>query len=294
MIAKTENKLQALKLFSPMTLKRRGNGSLGKKSIEQMNLVLQRRILPFMDSKGIDLKNLGEVLKAGKEFLKARQEEIKGNTLRKEKSILSSFIAQNFSVNPKRIELELSEIKIPEMGTDKTEKAISFDDLKEKIDEMENPKHKLLLKASYYSGARVSEIIGLKLKDGKKSQDQKEIIFHTIGKGSKDRSIRMSLELFSEIIEVFQSKSEKNKKGILFFNPRNKEGRFTRQSLWQITNKRGFNPHQLRHSRASHLIEDGMVINAVQKLLGHSSPMTTVKFYVHTHPKTESLQKRTL
>lgn len=259
-----------------------------------MNLVIEKRFLPWMDKSSFDLRNVSETLQGAKEYLRERQEEVKANTLRKEKAILSSFIAKSFPVNPKRIELELSEIKIPEMGTDKTMKAIPFEELKNSLNEVSNPKHKLIMKALYYSGARISELISLRIKDGKRSQDGEEIFFHTIGKGNKDRLIRIPLELFKEVILVFNSKSEKNTKGILFFNPRNKKGRFTRQGLFQITNQRGFSPHQMRHSRASHLIEDGISLNAVQKLLGHSSPMTTAKFYVHTHPKSESLKKRSL
>lgn len=294
MLTVIEKNKTGISLFSPNTPKRRGQGSLSKGSLAQMNLVIETKFLPWMDKSSFDLRNVSETLQGAKEYLRERQEEVRPNTLRKEKAIISSFIAKSFPVNPKRIELELSEIKVPEMGTDKTGKAIPFDDLKTSLEEVSNPKHKLIMKALYYSGARISELINLKLREGKRSNDGEEILFHTIGKGNKDRLIRIPVSLYEEILISFESKNEKNSKGILFFNPRNKKGQFTRQALFQVTSLKGFSPHQLRHSRASHLIEDGISLNSVQKLLGHSSPMTTAKFYVHTHPKSESLKKRSL
>ncbi|MCZ8348190.1 MAG: site-specific integrase [Leptospiraceae bacterium] len=294
-LSKTQNREIGLRLFSPNLPKRRGQGTYSKGSLEQMNLVIEKRFIPFLDSHKVNLQNLGEVLEASKQFLNERLETEYYTTVKKEKSILSSWLVLNYQANPKRIELELSEIKIPEMGIDKTEKSKSFQDLKAIIEKIENPKHKLLLKLAYYSGCRVSELIHLRVKDGKPSKDKKEIFFHTIGKGNKARLIRCQLEIYKEIISTFKSKSKANRKGYLFFNPRNKEGKYSRQFIYQLTQDKGdFTPHQLRHSRATHLVEMGTPINEVSELLGHSSIATTTKFYIHSKIKSETLERMTL
>ena len=294
-LSKTQNQGLAQRLFTANLPKRRGQGTYSKGTLEQMNLTIEKRFLPFLDTNKVNIQNLGEVLEATKDFLNARIETETYSTVKKEKSIVSSWLVLNYNANPKRIELELSEIKIPEMGIDKIEKSKSFIDLKSIIEKIENPKHQLILKLAYYSGCRVSELVNLKLKDGKPSKDKKEIFFQVIGKGNKARIIRSELGLYKEILSVFKSKSTANRKGYLFFNPRNKEGKFTRQFIYQLTQDKGdFTPHQLRHSRATHLVEMGTPINEVSELLGHSSIATTTKYYIHSKIKSETLGRMTL
>lgn len=282
----------AVKLFSDKLPKRRGSGTYSQGSLDQMNLILTKSILPWMDKNKVNPGNLSEVLEGSKRYLKEALDIKTYTTVKKEKSILSSWIAFNFPVNPKRIELELSEIKIPEMGIDKTEKSKDLVDLRTLLDSIANPKHKLFLKFAYYSGCRVSEMINLKLKDGKKSKDGQEILFSVIGKGNKERIIRTPVKMYEEILEAFLPLTTKNKKKYLFYNPRNKEGKFSRQFIFDITNtKGGISPHQLRHSRATHLVEKGVPINEVSELLGHSSIATTTKFYIHSKIKSETLRE---
>lgn len=291
-LSRNETKSLSVKLFSASLPKRRGQGTYSEGSLSQMNLVLTKSILPWFDKCRVNTGNLSEVLQGSKRYLKESLDTKTYSTVKKEKSILSSWIALNFPVNPKRIELELSEIRIPEMGKDKTEKSKDLTDLRTLLDSIENPKHKLFLKFAYYSGCRVSEMINLKLKDGKKSKDGKEMIFSVIGKGNKERIIRTPLPMYEEILSVFQPSNFKNKNKYLFYSPRNKEGKFSRQFIFDITNsKGGISPHQLRHSRATHLVEKGVPINEVSELLGHSSIATTTKFYIHSKIKSETLNE---
>jgi len=291
-LSRTETKSISVKLFSTSLPKRRGQGTYSEGSLSQMNMVLTKSVLPWMDKNKINVGNLTELLEGSKRYLKESLDIKTYSTVKKEKSILSSWIAFNFPVNPKRIELELSEIKIPEMGINKTEKSKDIIELRNLLESIANPKHKLFLKFAYYSGCRVSEMINLKLKDGKKSKDGQEILFSVIGKGNKERIIRTPLAMYEEIIFTFQPLNIKNPKKFLFFNPRNKEGKFSRQFIFDLTNtKGGISPHQLRHSRATHLVEKGVPINEVSELLGHSSIATTTKFYIHSKIKSETLNK---
>lgn len=287
----------SLKLFSGRLPKRRGHGSYSQGSIIQMNLVIEKKILPFMDSVKTDYSKTSSVIESGIAYLKNRieSENFNSNNTRKEKSILQSWIVFNYNVNPKLLELRFSEIKLPELGTDKTEKAKDFELLSVCMEKIKNPKHRLFLRFAYYSACRVSEFLFLRVRDAKESRNGKEILFIIKSKGNRERVLRCSKELFNEIINTFKSDSKENRKGFLFWNPKSGKKTFSRQFIYLITKQNGnFSPHQLRHSRGTHLVEQGIPINEVSELLGHSSIITTAKYYLHNKITTESLQKRTL
>ena len=146
---------------------------------------------------------------------------------------------------------------------------------------------KALLSLLYASGLRVSELIELKLKnliitDG---------VIRVLGKGKKERIVPVGKLALSQIqnylSELRPELSAKGKsQGILFLNSRGKK--LTRMSIWNIlqvnTIKAGINkkvsPHILRHSFATHLLEGGADLRAVQEMLGHSD-ITTTQIYTN-------------
>ena len=262
-----------------------------------MNSKLQKNFFPYFDLMRVDYKNEKQVLETGKEYLSNLLEkgETESNTIRNEKSILASWLVFNYSMNPKRVELELSEIKIPEMKTDKTEKAKEYDFLSSSLEGLKNKKHKLIIQFAYYSASRVSELLSIRLKDKSVSRDNKEIHFTVIGKGNKERVLRCSIEMYESILKEFNSESKDNKNKFLFWNPKSKSGKFSRQFIYLLTKQVGnYTPHQLRHSRATDLVENGTPINEVSELLGHASVNTTQKFYLHNKIKSETLQRKVL
>ena len=275
--------------------KRKGQGSYSKKSLTQMNGVLQETIFPYFQSHNVNLQDLKELLAVSKDFLNNRIESQLSNTVRKEKSFLQSWIVYAFQVNPKRIELELSEIKIAETGTKKTEKSRSYVNLQNSINEMKNERQRLFIRFAYYSACRVSELVDLRVKEGKLSEDKEEMIFETKGKGNKGIILRCSIEMYEEILKAFNSNSKENTKGILFWNPKSKSQKFSRQYIHLITSEKlNVNPHKLRHSRATHLVEEGTPINEVSNLLNHSSVNTTTKYYLHNKINSKTLKRKTL
>lgn len=286
-----------VKLFPSNLPKRRGKGTYSKLTIDLMNSKLQKNFFPYFDLMRVDYKNEKQVLETGKEYLSNLLEkgEIESNTIRNEKSILASWLVFNYSMNPKRVELELSEIKIPEMKTDKTEKAKEYDFLSSSLEGLKNKKHKLIIQFAYYSASRVSELLSIRLKDKSVSRDNKEIHFTVIGKGNKERVLRCSIEMYESILKEFNSESKDNKNKFLFWNPKSKSGKFSRQFIYLLTKQVGnYTPHQLRHSRATDLVENGTPINEVSELLGHASVNTTQKFYLHNKIKSETLQRKVL
>ncbi len=177
------------------------------------------------------------------------------------------------------------------LNIDEVEKLLDFDD-----DKPSTKKEKLIFELLYSTGLRVSELSNLKIKD----IDLKEKKITTIGKGKKMRityfgePCQKAIEDYLLIRNVFE---KKEKSPYLLLN--NKGGRLSRQSIEQIVEKRAqkialehhISPHTLRHTFATHLLENGASIRSVQILLGHQSLSTT---QIYTHVTNEHLRKEYL
>lgn len=145
-----------------------------------------------------------------------------------------------------------------------------------------------ILETLYGTGMRVSELVELEL-----NQILVEIDFiRVIGKGNKERLVPLG-EINKKILEQYMREvrplfihNPSHTKNKVFLNQRGKP--LTRMSVWNIvqkyTEKAGVNkhvyPHAFRHSFATHLLEGGADLRAVQEMLGHSSIMTT-EIYTH-------------
>lgn len=150
-----------------------------------------------------------------------------------------------------------------------------------------------ILEVMYATGLRVTELISLKLDDLHLSLG----LLQTLGKGDKERIIPLGDEAI-KWIEIYLEKSRpellaKNKKekpSILFLNYKG-EG-FSRQGIWknlkvyvtQAGIEKEVTPHTLRHSFATHLLENGADLRVVQELLGHAD-ISTTQIYTHISKK---------
>ena len=147
-----------------------------------------------------------------------------------------------------------------------------------------------ILETLYATGMRVSELTNLK-----PERLYFEIGFiRVIGKGSKERLVpvgefaQSSIEHYLEISrpEFLNKKNPHKAENRIFLNQRG--GPLTRMSIWNIVNKyaekanikKNVYPHIFRHSFATHLLEGGADLRAVQEMLGHSSIITT-EIYTH-------------
>ncbi len=174
--------------------------------------------------------------------------------------------------------------KLPDtLSTDEINLLISAIDLSKP----EGHRNKAIIETMYACGLRVSELVNLKLSNVYKEEE----FIKVVGKGNKERLVPISNVALKEI-EIYVSKI-RNKLSILngyedflFLNRRGKN--LTRVMIFTIikrlTEKAGINknisPHTLRHSFATHLVEAGADLRAVQDMLGHVS-ITTTEIYMH-------------
>ena len=146
-----------------------------------------------------------------------------------------------------------------------------------------NIKHRSILKTIYSGGLRLSEVTNLRLADIQSSRMQ---LFIRGGKGKKDRYTTLSKGL---LLELRQYYAEYQPSYWLFEGQTG--GQYSVRSVQSILRKAvklsGVNPyctvHTLRHSYATHLLEQGTGLRHIQELLGHASPVTT---QIYTHVST--------
>ncbi len=163
--------------------------------------------------------------------------------------------------------------KLPEFLT-KEETARLFES-------MENEKHQLMVKLLYATGMRVGEIVSLKVKDFEFDQNYGWV---REGKGKKDRLFVIALKLKEELLDWV--KRNGLRRGDWLFP--GWDGHISSQTIQMIVKKAGkkagikknVHPHTLRHSFATHLIQNGYAVTEVQPLLGHSK-METTMIYLH-------------
>jgi integrase/recombinase XerD len=152
-----------------------------------------------------------------------------------------------------------------------------------------------ILETMYATGMRVSELIGLK----RSSVDDREGFVRVFGKGSKERIVpigRSALKWVERYLSKVRGKLSRSGKGqeALFLNARGRP--MSRMSIWNIVRsnsvqsglKKEVHPHTLRHSFATHLLEGGADLRAVQEMLGHSDIATT---QIYTHIDREYLKE---
>ena len=146
---------------------------------------------------------------------------------------------------------------------------------------IENENHRLMIKLMYGAGLRVSELVNLKLED---IEFENNYAWVRHGKGNKDRMFIIADCLKHELMDYI-GKNKIGPKSWLFSGYKGHLSTRTIQEVIRKAAKRAriskkVHPHALRHSYATHLIENGYDIMSVQYLLGHNNPQTTM-VYLH-------------
>ncbi|HEU0112390.1 MAG TPA: site-specific integrase [Flavisolibacter sp.] len=166
-------------------------------------------------------------------------------------------------------------------------KIFSQDEVAAIINHTHNKKHKAMLMLAYSAGLRISEVVSLRTVD---VDSKRMTILIRQAKGKKDRLASLSPVLLIMLRE-YAKEYKPDKRGFLFEGV-NKGTCYSTRSLQEVMQaakkKAGIlkpgSIHGLRHSFATHLVDRGTDISMIQKLLGHNSIKTTLR-YLHTSNK---------
>ncbi|MEA2044470.1 MAG: site-specific tyrosine recombinase/integron integrase [Thermoproteota archaeon] len=148
------------------------------------------------------------------------------------------------------------------------------------INTVSNLKHKTILMTIYSSGIRLNELISLQIKD---IDFDRNLIVVKMGKGKKDRQSVLSNSLKSVLYKYFENYKPSN-----YLFEGQKGGKYSASSVQAIMKKavkisgikKHATVHTLRHSFATHLLENGTDIRFIQELLGHKR-LETTQIYTH-------------
>ncbi len=172
----------------------------------------------------------------------------------------------------------------------KLPKILSKDEVKSIFNVTNNLKHKCIMMLIYSAGLRRSELLNLRLTD----IDSKRMVININGaKGKKDRISLLSDNLLQLLREYYK---EYHPKRYLFEGENG--GKYSESSVGNILKKsarkagirKNVTPHMLRHSFATHLLEQGTDLRYIQELLGHASSKTTE---IYTHVSKNAIDKIT-
>lgn len=175
-------------------------------------------------------------------------------------------------------------IRRPKKET-KLPSVLTKEEVKHLLDSTKTKKSKIMLSLLYGTGLRVSELVNLKKYN---VHFEEGIGYVKQSKGRKDRSFNLPKSLIEDLKLCSQ-----NSKEYLF---ESKRGKLSTRNIQKIVEKaakrsgiqKSVHPHTLRHSFATHLLEDGVHIRKIQELLGHESLDTTQKY---THISTKELKE---
>ncbi|MBN2407141.1 MAG: tyrosine recombinase XerD [Elusimicrobia bacterium] len=171
--------------------------------------------------------------------------------------------------------------KIPE----KLPSVLSLDEINSLIEAQDNPRDRLILELLYATGMRVSELVSLKLED----VDFDEGWVRVFGKGNKERFIPLGQGV---LMLLRDHSSEAGLKPSSYLFSKRSAQPITRERVWKIIKdsalKAGISkdvtPHTIRHTFATHLLENGADLRIIQELLGHAN-IDTTQIYTHINRK---------
>jgi len=167
---------------------------------------------------------------------------------------------------------------------------LSREEIKNTIDVIRNPKHKLIISLAYGAGLRISEVVNLKVKD----INLEELIIHLKNaKGKKDRITIFPEKIKNDLQNLIAGK---NLNDYVFESERG--GKLTERTIQKVFEnalrragiKKDATFHSLRHSFATHLLENGVDVRYVQELLGHQNIRTTQIYTQVTNPRLKNIK----
>ena len=245
---------------------------------EMESIVVQECKLKGYSQKTIDtyLHHIKKFVSSGKQprnFLLGLIE--KGDS---DETVRSASFAIKFCLNTiKKDSSEIQDIlnNLPNLKREKKLPVVlSKEEIESLISATKNINHRLIIQIGYSAGLRISEIINLKWCD---LDFDRNLIHLKRAKGKKDRIVMLSLKVKDGLMNLTP-----NKEGYVFLT--NRGGKYTQRTIQKIIENaatkvgigKSITPHTLRHSFATHLLENGTDIRYIRDLLGHSDISTTL------------------
>ena len=265
--------------------------SLSENSIEAYLRDIEK-LVRYMELEGMNLSPEKVQQKHIENFLKSISES--GLNARSHARILSGIKAfYKYLLVEDIIDMSPTELlESPKLGR-KLPEVLSIEEINAVIDAIdlskpEGERNKAMLETLYSCGLRVSELISLK----KSNLLLDEGFIKVVGKGDKERIVPIGsvaikhIKIYIDHIRNHMDNIKKESEDILFLNRRGNQ--LTRVMIFTIiknlTQQAGItktvSPHTFRHSFATHLVEGGADLRAVQEMLGHES-ITTTEIYTH-------------
>jgi integrase/recombinase XerD len=248
------------------------------KQTSKMYLFYNRKFLEFIK------KNPEKITDDDvKEFLasKISDDSLSNSSVALIKASLKFFYTDMLGKNMSLIKTPKASKKLPVVLTRKEIKGL--------IDNTENIKHRLLIELLYSTGVRLSECINLQYSDLDLNDGTGWV---RLGKGAKDRIFIVS-DMFKKDLLEYMEKTGAGGKGFIFsVNGKKMSPRGIQHAIKVCSERAGIEKpvhvHTLRHSFATHLLENGVDIRKIQKLLGHSNLQTT---QIYTQVSNEEIKK---
>ena len=173
------------------------------------------------------------------------------------------------------------ELRVPARRSGRLPEPLSRQEIERLLEAARNPKHRVIVMTAYATGLRVGELVKLRLED---IHSDRMLIRVNQGKGRKDRYTLLSPRLLDELRQYWRAYRPRpwlflNRKG----DDHLPEG--TAQGAYDTLKERagvihGHGIHSLRHSFATHLLEAGVDLVTIQRLLGHAR-LSTTTIYLH-------------
>jgi integrase/recombinase XerD len=256
---------------------------LSKNTIDNYSFDLER-LCGFLDANDINVSPITISEEEVQQFIYAISKEVNARSQARIISGLKSFFSYLiFEDYRNNSPMEL--IETPRLGR-KLPDTLSIQEIDKLIDAIdfekeEGERNRAMLETLYGCGLRVSELISLKISD----LFFDEGFIKITGKGNKQRFVPISIITKKVFLPI-----QKGHEDTLFLNRRGRQ--LTRAMIFTIIKElaikvnlnKTISPHTFRHSFATHLLENGADLKAIQLMLGHES-ITTTEIYVHLDRK---------
>ncbi len=262
---------------------------LSKNTIDNYTFDLER-LCQYLSANAIEVSPIQISEETVQQFIYSVSKEVNPRSQSRIISGLKSFFSY-LIFEDYRLDHPLELIEAPRIGRELPD-TLSLDEIDQLISAInlstpEGERNRAILETLYGCGLRVSELVSLKISD----LFFEEGFIKVTGKGNKQRFVPIG-ELTQKFILIYKNSIrnglniQKGNEDTLFLNRRGRQ--LTRAMIFTIIKdlalaiglNKNISPHTLRHSFATHLLENGADLRSIQLMLGHES-ITTTEIYVH-------------